>query len=207
MQQEAGNRKQKTGALSRLRHIIHANVPLRGVPHLRYPLAFIFCLLSSGVAAEETRAAYVPPPPAVSTGSIMQIVFSLLLVLVVIVLVGWLLKRINVAQQGSGNLLKVLGGVSIGQRERIVLVEVKDTWLLIGVGPGQIRTLHTLEKPESSGQDAEVLSSGGERPKGFAAALSAALGSLSQAKHKQQLATDDMKADPSQVNGRSRNAP
>ncbi len=78
----------------------------------------------------------------------MQIIFSLLLVLAVIVLVAWLLKRMNVTQQSSGHLLKVLGGVSIGQRERIVLVEVKDTWLVVGVGPGQIRTLHTLQKTE-----------------------------------------------------------
>ena len=114
-------------------------------------------LATSGLAfaAEDTRPAYTPPPPAVSSGSIVQIIFSLLLVLAAIVLVGWLLKRMNVAQQGSGNLLRVLGGTSIGQRERIVLVEVKDTWLVIGVGPGQIRTLHTLQKTEDRGQKTE----------------------------------------------------
>lgn len=119
-------------------------------------LSSISCLLlpftgtlSSACAAEATRPAYIPPPPAVSSGSIVQIIFSLLLVLAAIVLVAWLLKRMNVAQQGSGHLLKILGGVSIGQRERIVLIEVKDTWLVVGVGPGQIRTLHTLQKTEN----------------------------------------------------------
>jgi len=104
--------------------------------------------MTSAYAAEVTRPAYIPPPPAVSSGSIMQIIFSLLLVLAAILLVAWLLKRMNVVQQGSGHQLKVLGGVSIGQRERIVLVEIKDTWLVIGVGPGQIRTLHTLQKTD-----------------------------------------------------------
>ncbi len=66
--------------------------------------------------------------------------------LAAIVAVAWLLKRMNVAQQGSGNLLKVVGSVAVGQRERVVLVEINDTWLVVGVGPGQIRTLHTLEK-------------------------------------------------------------
>lgn len=97
--------------------------------------------------------AYSVPPPAVSSGGILQIIFSLLLVLAAIVLVAWLLKRMNVAQQGSGNLLKVIGGVAIGQRERIVLVEVNDTWLVVGVGPGQIRTLHTLPKSSLPGED------------------------------------------------------
>lgn len=120
------------------------------------PLSFVFCLLSPVAhATEGTRPAYAPPPPAVSSGSLMQIIFSLLLVLAAIVLVAWLLKRMNVTQQGSGHPLKVLGGVSIGQRERIVLVEVKDTWLVVGVGPGQIRTLHTLQKAESLPPDSQ----------------------------------------------------
>ncbi len=98
-------------------------------------------------AADLTRPA-LTPPPAVSSGSIVQIIFSLLLVLAAIVLVAWLLKRVNATQLGAGNQLKVLGSVAIGQRERIVLVEVRDTWLVVGVGPGQIRNLHTLQKQE-----------------------------------------------------------
>jgi flagellar protein FliO/FliZ len=87
--------------------------------------------------------------PTVSTGSLAQISFSLLMVLACIVAVAWLLKRMNLTRQGTGNLLKVIGSVAIGQRERVVLVEVNDTWLVVGVGPGQIRTLHTLKKSEN----------------------------------------------------------
>lgn len=97
-------------------------------------------------AMDGTRPAYVPPPPAVSSGSIVQIIFSLLLVLAAIVLVAWLLKRMNLTQQGTAGNLKIVGSVAIGQRERAVLVEIGDTWLVVGVGPGQIRTLHTLPK-------------------------------------------------------------
>ena len=125
-------------------------------------------------AVEGTRPAYTPPPSAVSSSSIVQIIFSLLLVLAAIVLVAWLLKRMNVAQQGSGNLLKILGGVAIGQRERIVLVEVKDTWLIIGVGPGQIRTLHTLQKQEFQNTENSALSSPPSENK-FAKLLSSVL--------------------------------
>ena len=112
-------------------------------------VGYILYFLSSAThAAEAARPAYTPPPPAVSSGNVVQIIFSLLLVLAAIVLVGWLLKRMNVAQQNTGNLLKVLGAVPIGQRERIVLVEVNDTCLVVGIGPGQIRTLHTFQKTE-----------------------------------------------------------
>jgi len=130
-------------------------------------------------ATEEARHL----PPAVNSGNIVQIILSLLLVLAAIVLVAWLLKRINAAQQGSGNLLKVLGGTSVGQRERIVLVEVKDTWLVVGVGPGQIRTLHTLNRPEDIAQQPDDNSPSAENNR-FAAILSNALGQLANRKRR-----------------------
>jgi flagellar protein FliO/FliZ len=99
------------------------------------------------LAVDAARPAYVPPPAAgVSSGSVLQVILSLLLVLAAVVLVGWLLKRINLPQQGAGNALKVISGIAVGQRERVVLVEVNDTWLVIGVAPGQVNALHTMPK-------------------------------------------------------------
>lgn len=99
------------------------------------------------LAADASRPAYVPPPAAaVTSGSVLQVILSLLLVLAAVVLVGWILKRINLPQQGAGNALKVISGVAVGQRERIVLVEVNDTWLVVGVAPGQVNALHTMPK-------------------------------------------------------------
>jgi flagellar protein FliO/FliZ len=99
------------------------------------------------LAVETARPAYVPPPAAaVSSGSVLQVILSLLLVLAAVVLVGWLLKRINLPQQGAGNALKVISGVAVGQRERVVLLEVNDTWLIVGVAPGQVNALHTMPK-------------------------------------------------------------
>ena len=84
---------------------------------LHYLVAFALITMPAMASAiEGMRPTYTPPPSAVSSGSIVQIIFSLLLVLAAIVLVAWLLKRMNVVRQGSGNLLKVLGGISIGQR-------------------------------------------------------------------------------------------
>lgn len=107
--------------------------------------AAIFSQLA--LATDAARPAYVPPPTAaVSTGSVLQVVLSLLLVLAAVVVVAWILKRINLPQQGGGNALKVISGVAVGQRERIVLLEVNDTWLVVGVAPGQVSALHTMPK-------------------------------------------------------------
>ena len=108
-------------------------------------IAAIFSPLA--IAAETSRPAFVPPPvAAVSSGSVLQVVLSLLLVLAAVVLVGWILKRISLPQQNAGNALKVISGVAVGQRERIVLVEVNDTWLIVGVAPGQVSALHSMPK-------------------------------------------------------------
>ncbi len=98
-------------------------------------------------AAEIARPAYTPtPPPAVSSGSVMQIIFSLILVLAAVAVVAWIMKRINLPQHGAASLLKGISGVAVGPRERVVLMEVNDTWLIVGVAPGQVRTLHTMPK-------------------------------------------------------------
>lgn len=116
------------------------------MPALLSILVALICS-NAATAAEIARPAYTPPAPS-SSGSLLQISFSLLLVLAVIMTIAWLLKRMNIAQHGTGNLLKVVGSIAIGQRERVVMIEVDDTWVLIAVGPGQIRTLHTLPKTD-----------------------------------------------------------
>lgn len=99
------------------------------------------------LAEEAARQAYIPPAATgISSGSVLQVILSLLLVLGAVVAVAWILKRINLPQQGAGNALKIISGVAVGQRERIVLVEVNDTWLVVGVAPGQVNALHTMPK-------------------------------------------------------------
>src|SRR5487761_2303014 len=120
---------------------------------LRYPGGMVRLAVCLPALADVTHPPLPSPVPAVGSGSILQIMFSLLLVLAAIVLVAWVLKRMNVTRQGTGNYLKVIGGVAVGQRERVVLVEIENTWLVIGVGPGQIRALHTMPKSGVPGTD------------------------------------------------------
>ncbi len=52
------------------------------------------------------------------------------------------------ARQGAGGgLLKVVGGVMVGPRERLVVVEVGDTWLLLGVAASSVTLVHSMPKP------------------------------------------------------------
>ncbi|MES2770542.1 MAG: flagellar biosynthetic protein FliO [Pseudomonadota bacterium] len=86
--------------------------------------------------------------PGVSSGMMLQTGLGLLLILGLLFLAAYLLKK-NTSGRGFGaahNPLRSVGGLMIGTRERVVLLEIGDTWLLVGVGPSQIRTLHTMPK-------------------------------------------------------------
>ncbi|OYY59937.1 MAG: flagellar protein FliO, partial [Hydrogenophilales bacterium 28-61-11] len=51
---------------------------------------------------------------------------------------------------GTQGTVKVVSSTAVGSRERVVLIEVEDTRLLLGVGGGNVRLLHTLPRPGTS---------------------------------------------------------
>ena len=76
----------------------------------------------------------------------MQAFLALALIVALLVATAWLARKISGGKGFGQGGMKVIGGVALGPRERIVLVEAGDTWLVIGIVPGQIRTLHTMPK-------------------------------------------------------------
>lgn len=80
-------------------------------------------------------------------GSLLQTTLGLLVVLAVIGGAAWAFKRFGNFQTGVQGKLKIVGGISLGSRERVVLLQVGDTQLVVGVAPGQIQTLHVLDTP------------------------------------------------------------
>lgn len=107
-------------------------------------------LLASVATALPALAETVAPgTPGVSAGTILQTALGLLLVLALLFVAAYLLRRFTPGQGfGRAGPLRVVGGLMIGNRERIVLLEVGEVWLVVGVSPGQIRTLHTMAKGE-----------------------------------------------------------
>ena len=59
-----------------------------------------------------------------------------------ILLCGWLLKRFGPGQTAAGQTLKVVASRAVGAKERVVVLELEDTWLVLGVGGGNVTKLH-----------------------------------------------------------------
>lgn len=111
----------------------------------RWLVAVTLACVSTGLFAQTTA----PEPPGVSASAILQTLLGLALIVGILFVGAYVLRRLNDGKRfGANGPMKVLGGLSISPRERIMLVEVGDTWLVVGVVPGQIRTLHTLPRGE-----------------------------------------------------------
>ena len=83
----------------------------------------------------------------VSLSGLWQLLFGLIAVLLMIAVGAWLMRRIGSFSGTVPGGIKIISALSLGTRERIMLIQVGEEQVLIGVAPGQIRTLHVLKEP------------------------------------------------------------
>jgi flagellar protein FliO/FliZ len=106
-----------------------------------------WALLSLPAAALAAEAPDAASAPAVSAaGSLLQVFIGLVAVLLLIAGTAWVAKRFGVNRGGTSSLLQVVSSASVGTRERVVVVEVGESWLVVGVAPGSVNALMTLPK-------------------------------------------------------------
>ncbi len=102
-----------------------------------------------GTTVVDSKASVQDP---LAMTNLWQLTLGMIAVLGLIVGIAWLLKRSGRFQMAAGGGLRVLGGLSMGTRERVVLLQVGETQLLLGVAPGRVQTLHVLEQPLDTGK-------------------------------------------------------
>lgn len=76
-----------------------------------------------------------------------QIIVSLAFIVLLIFLGAWLLKRFGRVNGLVSKDMRVLGNMAVGQRERVLLLQVGKEQLLIGVTSSRISLLHELKEP------------------------------------------------------------
>ncbi|RWR03921.1 flagellar assembly protein FliO [[Pantoea] beijingensis] len=88
----------------------------------------------------------VSSPPAHATGSMLAQVSSVLAGIILFILFfAWLARRFGLTPKRPGlQSLNISASVSLGQRERVVVVDMEDARLVLGVTAQHITHLHTL---------------------------------------------------------------
>lgn len=82
--------------------------------------------------------------PALGVGAVLQTIVGLLVVIGLVFGCAWLARRLGLQPANRGGLVKTIGGASLGGKERVAVVEIGDTWLVLGAAPGNVRLLHTM---------------------------------------------------------------
>ncbi len=129
--------------------------------------AFAYCVLILLSTAAWSGSPENQHPPKATTltepvglAEYFQMFAGLFFIVLLIVGMAWLVRRLGRFQNIGPNALRVIASLSMGQREKIVLLQVGETQLLVGVAPGQVRTLHKLEEPIEAPQDTRLQSGG-----------------------------------------------
>jgi flagellar biosynthetic protein FliO len=125
---------------------------------------------ASAAAAPATAPAAIPGtipntppvtmPSASPTGSLLQTLFALIVVLGALAALAWFLKRYGPRAGGGNANVKVVGSLNLGGRERLLVVEVGNQWIVVGASPGRVNGLATMPKQEGMDATATLVTQG-----------------------------------------------
>ncbi|EMD9442312.1 flagellar biosynthetic protein FliO [Burkholderia cepacia] len=82
--------------------------------------------------------------PTLGIGAVLQTLVGLAVVIGLVFACAWLARRFGFQHVRRGGPLKVVSSVAVGAKESATIVEIGDTWLVLGVAPGNVRLLHAL---------------------------------------------------------------
>jgi flagellar protein FliO/FliZ len=91
-------------------------------------------------------AAATPAGAGPAAGSLIQTIFALCVVLGLLALLAWFMKRYGPRAQAGSAHVKLVGALNLGGRERIMVVEVGDQWIVVGASPGRVNALATMPR-------------------------------------------------------------
>lgn len=113
--------------------------------------------IAGGIALVSTVAS-MPVVAETGTGlaasplqTLAKMAAALLLVLVVFWVCAKLLSGLQQTRAGGAGELKLVASLSLGHRERVVVISTGTEQLMLGVTPSRIERLHVLEAPLSTG--------------------------------------------------------
>lgn len=112
----------------------------------------IISVLGAGMAsmarADEGEAvSSLTMTPGIGGGDVLSIGVSMFIVIGVIVVLGWMYSRSRLLAGGASDVINIVATRALGPKERLLVVEVADQQLLVGMTSTGVQTLHVFDKP------------------------------------------------------------
>lgn len=119
------------------------------------PLAGLSLLAMAEEAAKAPASnpaiVHASSTPSLITGSagaqLMQLLLGLVLVVGLIFLLAWLVRRVQQVVPRGNQAIRLISSLALGPRDRLVLVQVGEEQVLLGLTPGRITPLHVMRQP------------------------------------------------------------
>lgn len=92
-------------------------------------------------------AATSATPPVIGGSEILGMGVSMLFIVAAILLLGWIYSRSRLHSGGASDVISVVATRALGPKERLMVVEVADLQLLLGMTASGVQTLHVFESP------------------------------------------------------------
>jgi flagellar protein FliO/FliZ len=143
---------------------------------LAWALAVFATHLACAAAATPFAAPSVQSSVPGPAGGTLRVTVAMMLVLAAVLGAAWLMRRFRGLSGAPNSGLAVLAQVSLGTRERAVLLRVGDRQVLVGVAPGNVRTLHVVDAAASATLNAAPNIPDGPPPRSFKSLLLKSLG-------------------------------
>lgn len=91
-------------------------------------------------------AAPAAAPEFNAAGELARVILSLVGIIAMILVAGWMTRRMQRRGPGGGSRrIRCVESFAVGTRERLLLLDADGKRMLIGMGPGGMRTLHVYE--------------------------------------------------------------
>lgn len=122
------------------------------IPIFKYRLLLTLSVLAAGLVptahADEGEAVpSLAATPGIGGGDVLGVGVSMFIVIGVIIVLGWVYSRSKFLAGGASDVINVVATRALGPKERLLVVEVADQQLLVGMTSTGVQTLHVFDKP------------------------------------------------------------
>jgi flagellar protein FliO/FliZ len=113
-------------------------------------LCFIFIVSAHAMSAEDivvATSSIKANTLSNHSGNLLEVFLSLFAVIVVILILAWAIKVMGYKGVAINKAMKVTACLPLSSKEKLMVVQIGDEQILIGVAPGFVSHIKTLDKP------------------------------------------------------------
>lgn len=109
---------------------------------LIFPSLFVFLSMPCIASAAEAVAATHSP-------NMTRMVISLIVVIGILIMLAVVFKKFGLTRLQSNLPFKIIGAMNVGTNQRIMVIEVGEEWVVLGVTPQQISKITSMPRQET----------------------------------------------------------